>query len=127
MLPNFIHLEKPHADPFTCDAANFLDRGLHSFERKMLEQIVHETEIEGFVGRGDFKDVADLEMSLRKQGSGVLHILGAKIKAGVIQPPRYAVRIQKPKVIRGTAGGFEQRNLPELPTFGLPIRSWRFD
>src|SRR5215471_10618236 len=96
---NIGHVEEAKAQPLAREAATFFDRGLQSFKRQMVKQIMDEAKVEGLIPSVNIKDVAGFKFNCRKERVGVFHVLLAKIKPGIIDQRRNAIAIEKPKIV----------------------------
>src|SRR6516225_168140 len=104
---NFVHVEKADADAAARNAAYFADRDFHRSKGKMLEEIMREAKIEGFVRDRNFEHVAHPEADIRKQRACIFNICRAKIETRVVEKIRNAIPFQEAIIICGAAGGFE--------------------
>src|SRR5262249_22249357 len=110
MIPNLIHLKKADANGASGDAANFRDRDLETFGRKMFKEIVNDAQVKGFISSSDLEHVADLEPDLWEQHAGIVDILRAEIESGVIEITRQSVSIQEAVIICRATRRFQYRH-----------------
>ena len=113
VVANLVHVEEANAQALARDPAHLFDGGLQSFQRKMLEEVVDEAEIEGLVRRRDVKHVADGEGDVREERAGVLDVLGAEVEPGVAHQPRQPVGVEEAVVVGRAAGGLEDGEVVE--------------
>src|SRR6185436_12897271 len=77
VILHLMHLEKAGANSIPSDTADFLDRGLQSFNRQMFQQVMKEADVKGLVCCRDVKHVAGPEIRPWKENRRVLYVFVA--------------------------------------------------